>query len=55
MAIADASILLVDEDTGHTGMELSVAYSLDGKMLASGSKDNTIKLWDMPAAKKVDK
>src|SRR6266567_2627502 len=31
---------------GHTDIVRSVAWSPDGKMLASGAKDNTIKLWD---------
>eukprot|EP01047_Picozoa_sp_COSAG01_P057432 COSAG01_NODE_6638_length_3567_cov_62.489908_1_plen_333_part_10 len=31
--------------TGHTSNVLSVAYSPDGATLASGSKDQTIKLW----------
>jgi WD40 repeat protein len=31
---------------GHTGYVLSVAFSLDGTRVASGSSDNTIRLWD---------
>lgn len=31
---------------GHSGWVLSVTFSPDGKQLASGSSDNTIKLWD---------
>ena len=32
--------------TGHTGQVNSVAFSPDGGTLASGSYDNTIRLWD---------
>lgn len=31
---------------GHTDRVTSVAYSADGRMLVSGSNDNTIMLWD---------
>ena len=33
--------------TGHKSTVYSVAYSPDGRTLASGSYDNTIKLWDV--------
>jgi WD40 repeat protein len=33
--------------TGHSYSVISVAYSPDGQTLASGSDDNTIKLWNV--------
>ena len=33
--------------SGHTDYVFTVAFSPDGKTLASGSKDNTIKLWEI--------
>ena len=32
---------------GHTDWVNSVAFSPDGKLLASGSDDGTIKLWNI--------
>ncbi|NEZ55383.1 NB-ARC domain-containing protein [Adonisia turfae] len=31
---------------GHTAWVMCVAYSLDGKLIATGSRDETIRLWD---------
>ncbi len=32
---------------GHTGPVMSVAFSPDGKRLASSSRDQTVKVWDV--------
>jgi WD40 repeat protein len=31
---------------GHTDQVMSVAFSLNGKRLASASRDGTVKVWD---------
>ncbi|MGB3191704.1 MAG: serine/threonine-protein kinase [Limnoraphis sp.] len=39
--------------TGHSDLIRSVAYSPDGRILASGSYDKTIKLWDVPTRREI--
>jgi len=38
---------------GHTELVYSVAFNDDGKQIATGSFDNTIKLWDTPSGKEI--
>src|SRR4051812_28110778 len=39
--------------SGHKGMILSVAFSPDGKMLASAGEDIGIKLWNVETGKEL--
>jgi WD40 repeat protein len=39
--------------TGHSGQVYSLAYSPDGRYLASGSKDRTIKIWEVATGKEL--
>ena len=36
---------------GHTEYVMSVAYSPDGEQLASGSKDKTVRVWQLATGK----
>jgi WD40 repeat protein/tRNA A-37 threonylcarbamoyl transferase component Bud32 len=45
---------LVNTLTGHSKQVYSVAITPDGQTLVSGSRDNTIKLWNLPDGKPLD-
>ncbi|MBW4543587.1 MAG: protein kinase [Symplocastrum torsivum CPER-KK1] len=55
--IADQNISLVATLQGHSAQVLSVAFSPDGKTLASGSgykdKNNCLKLWDVDVRQEI--
>jgi WD40 repeat protein len=57
----DGNIMVFDVETGkdvctltgHEGAVPSVAFSPDGKFLASGSNDETVRIWDVATARKA--
>jgi WD40 repeat protein len=51
IGLGTAALTLTNTLTGHSGLVRSVAFSPDGHLLASGSFDGTIKLWDPNSGK----
>jgi WD40 repeat protein len=52
-SINPEDISLLNTFTGHTNIVRSVAFSPDSQTLASGSYDNTIKLWNLASGKEL--
>jgi serine/threonine protein kinase len=48
-----SSVFLQRTLSGHSNSVMSVAISQDGKILASGSRDKTVKLWDFETGEEI--
>ena len=50
MLVAASLELKAEKQSAHNSGVLSVAFSSDGKAIVSGSRDQTIKVWDAGAS-----
>src|SRR5262249_8645231 len=39
--------------TGHSNSITSIAFNFDGSLIASGSDDNTVKIWDVETGREI--
>lgn len=52
---AAEKLLTINKAVGHTGTVTSVAYSPDGKSIASASHDGTVRVWDVATGEETVK